>query len=311
MYYKRIASRNMKSQRPMYRSGRLFLPPQKTLTLVTAFYVLPAAKFPKETYTEWLTNFLQIMWYNPHVYLVIYTDIYSRQWLPAHMLNLIEANKVAVIERPMEEFHMWKYADFWRKNHDANVLLRRTTSWELNMLWNEKLWFLRDVVRSPPPVFEHTKFYAWCDAGYFRSRPGEDLETAGGLNYIRWATPERMTQLDPAKIYYALVNSDMQYVRHIKGLVQRGAEVPADQVTIGGGFCMINGSNTVVIDDWCLHYENVLIDFMEQGRLVKDDQIILANCIFSSLAEKEGQFFLVKETGNTYDPWFVFQRFLL
>jgi hypothetical protein len=304
----------MKSLMPTYRndkgSMRLSPQPKKTLTLVTAFYVLPAAKFPKETYTQWLTNFLQIVWYNPHIYLVIYTDAHSSQWLPQMVPNLIRAHKVAVIERPMEEFHMWKYADFWRKNHDANVLLRRTTSWELNMLWNEKLWFLRDVVRAPPAGFERTAFYAWCDAGYFRSRPGEDLETAGGLNYARWAAPERMAQLDPRKIYYALVNSDVQYVRHIKGLIQRGAEVPADQVTVGGGFCMVSGTEN--IEDWCLHYENVLMDFMEQGRLVKDDQIILANCIFSGLAEKEGRFFLVKETGAVaYDPWFVFQRFLL
>lgn len=319
MYYKR-GGQSM----PIYRGngsapGLRPAAPPKTLTLVTAFYVLPAAKFPKETYTQWLTNFLQIVWYNPHIYLAIYTDSHSQQWLPQMAANLTAANKVSVIERPMEEFYMWKYADFWRKNHDANVLLRRTTSWELNMLWNEKLWFLRDVVREPPAGFERTPFYAWCDAGYFRSRGGgADLEVAGGLNYAGWAAPARMAQLDPGKIYYALVNTDIAYVRYIKGLVQRGAAIPADQVTVGGGFCMVgagNAASAAQIDDWCMHYENVLMDFIERDELVKDDQIILANCIFSTLAEKEGRFFLVKENGGGgggggYDPWFVFQRFL-
>jgi len=293
---------------PRYNTSK----PPKTLTLVTAFYVLPMSKFSKETYTAWLSNLLQLVWYNPYVYLVIYTDAQSSIWLPNIIPQLLAIQKVSICVRPMEHFYMYKYADFWRKNHDANTLLRRTTCWELNMLWNEKLWFLRDVIQSPPPEFERTPYYAWCDAGYFRNRSGVDLDTTGGFNYSRWASPSRMAELDSNKIYYSLVNSDISYVRHIKNLVQHESILPPDQVTIGGGFCLIRGDDKEKISDWCVHYENVLINMIEAGRLVKDDQIILANCIFSLLAEKDAVFYLVKESvGTPYDPWFVFQRFLL
>jgi hypothetical protein len=47
--------------------------------------------------------------------------------------------------------------------------------------------------------------------------------------------------------------------------------------------------------------------YFKHGYLVKDDQIILADCILSDLE----QFALCKEADLQYDNWFLFQRLLL
>lgn len=283
-----------------------------TLTLVSAFYVLEQAKFPKETYIQWLGNLINIVRMNPYVLLVLYTDTYSKQWLP---LWLHTMPTIRIMIRELTEFYMYKYAAHWRRNHEANHLLRMTTNWELNMLWSEKVWFLKGAIDATP-LNQQTPYYAWCDAGYFRDRsPREDLCTGGGLNYLQWATPKRMQQLDPSKIYYSLINTNpiaLGNLRHIilnKDPATRlpRAAIPAKQVSIGGGFCLLAPH---LIGDWCEEYTYKLEDYFNGERLVKDDQIILADCIFSDTSAS-GRFFLVNEGATTYDPWFVFQRFLM
>lgn len=290
--------------------------PIKTLTLVSAFYVLERAKFPKETYIRWLGNLINIMRMNPYLLLVLYTDRHSAQWIPLWVRDGTMPT-IHVVIRELSEFHMYRFANHWRRNHEANHLLRMTTAWELNMLWSEKVWFLKGahdaaVVKTP--------FYAWCDAGYFRDRSeSEDLCTGGGLNYMQWARPARMAQLDSSKIYYSLINTDRGFLGRLKQLVANKdpttrlprVAIPDSQVSIGGGFCLLAPA---MITNWCEEYTYKLEDYFHAGRLVKDDQIILADCIFSAATthDSKSRFFLVNEgTGTTYDPWFVFQRFLM
>jgi len=306
---------NNLQQRPPNHPQKI-ITPIKTLTIASCFYVLSQAKFPKEQYVEWLTNFLNIIKYNPHIYLVIYTDSYSYSFLPQLTHSI---STVAIRIKSLDQFYMYKYAEQWRKNHEQNYALRTTTGWELNMLWSEKLWFLRDVIKNH--AFPDTPFYAWCDAGYFRNRINgplneRDLHTGNGIGYMHWANPRKMATLDPTKIYYALVNSNARYIHHLKQLIQNKnpytnlpqRQIPANQVSIGGGFCLLSPN---LIDDWCKEYEYKLEDYFRANITVKDDQIILANCIFSHDQNKE-RFFLILQTPKTpYDSWFVFQRFLM
>lgn len=291
----------------------------KTLTLVSCFYVLSHAKFPKETYVNWLSNFTEILIYNPYLYLVIYTDEYSFQFIKN--IPQIKTNvNIAIKFKPLDNFYMYKYVEYWRKNHETNHLLKMTTGWELNMLWSEKLWFLKSEIDAP--AFSPTPWYAWCDAGYFRNRTTgplseRDLHTMSGKAYFDWASPTTMNGLDKTKIYYALVNSNLNYIKNLKKIIQNidpqtdlpSIPIPQDQVSIGGGFCLLTPDK---IDSWCNTYETKLNLYFIYGRTVKDDQIILANCIFDDNCNIN-KFFLVSQAPSLriYDPWFVFQRFLM
>jgi len=46
--------------------------------------------------------------------------------------------------------------------------------------------------------------------------------------------------------------------------------------------------------------------YFENHYLVKDDQIIIIDCVFSNLSD----FCLCKEQNHRNDNWFLFQRFL-
>ena len=54
-------------------------------------------------------------------------------------------------------------------------------------------------------------------------------------------------------------------------------------------------------------FDNKLNLYFKHDELVKDDQIIIADCVFSNLKH----FHLCKENTPNLDNWFLFQRFLL
>jgi hypothetical protein len=74
-------------------------------------------------------------------------------------------------------------------------------------------------------------------------------------------------------------------------------------MSIAGGFFVCHKEK---IDWWRDTYDTKLKLYFDNGYLVKDDQIIIVDCIFSNLSE----FCLCKEQ-NHYDNWFLFQRYLL
>jgi len=53
-------------------------------------------------------------------------------------------------------------------------------------------------------------------------------------------------------------------------------------------------------------FDSKLFKYFINGYLVKDDQIIIADCVFSNLEK----FSLFREFQLPYDNWFMFQRFL-
>jgi hypothetical protein len=218
---------------------------------------------------------------------------------------------------------MYKYAAEWRRNHENNHTLKMTTGWELNMLWSEKLWLLKDAVADVTDVADVADvadvgsvggWIAWCDVGYFRNGR-DDVHTNGGLNYVQWASPKRMAMLDPSKIYYSIVNNNPVELGNLRNIINNRdpitrlskTPIPPAQVSIGGGFCLLKPN---MIDDWCTEYEFKLEDYFLGKRLVKDDQMILVDCIFTNPTSKP-RFYLVAQHDQQYNPWFVFQRFLM
>jgi hypothetical protein len=80
-------------------------------------------------------------------------------------------------------------------------------------------------------------------------------------------------------------------------------EIPANQNSIAGGFFILHKDK---IDWWCKTYDNKLFLYFNNDYLVKDDQIILVDCILSDI----DNFFLFRENKEGLDNWFMFQRIL-
>ena len=262
-----------------------------SITFSTCFYIIQS-KFPKETYIDWLNNFISIV---NEFYLVIYTD--------ANTLPYIKTNnpKIKIVIKPLEEFYNYKYKEDWIRNHSLNTMLNAKSSWELNMLWSEKIRFVKE---SSDKNYFNTDMHGWCDAGYFRNR-NCDLHTH---RLQKWPDKEKIQLLDKNQIYYAFVNGS-NFMDYLKSVVNKKNEnglpivpIAPNQVSVAGGFFIIHKNK---IDWWATTFDAKLQLYFKHHYLVKDDQLILADCIFS--VENQNHFFLCIEQSE-FDNWFMFQR---
>jgi hypothetical protein len=164
------------------------------------------------------------------------------------------------------------------------------------MLWSEKVHFVRETCEKQ---YFDTEFYGWCDIGYFRNRP-EDTHTNQLSN---WGNNQTLLNTYANKIMYACITNDDGYVNYLSKIVNDRKPIPPHQNSIAGGFFVLHKNN---IDWWATTYNNKLKLYFDNNYLVKDDQIILADCILSNL----DRFILFRENINNIDNWFMFQRIL-
>jgi hypothetical protein len=184
-----------------------------------------------------------------------------------------------------------------------NAQSQFNTAWELNMLWSEKIAFVQETMTNR--YFE-TEYYGWCDIGYFRNQP-----TDTNINMLMaWPNYTKICGLDKTKVHYACVNRSRQYINNLVGLINRRGEnglpiqpIPSNQYSVAGGFFILHCDK---IEWWSGLYYRTLESYFDNQYLVKDDQIIIADCVFSHL----GHFKLYNEVAP-YDNWFMFQRLLL
>ena len=175
--------------------------------------------------------------------------------------------------------------------------------WELNMLWSEKIQFVKETIERN---YFSTEFYGWCDIGYFRNR-SDDLHTSKLSN---WGNNISSLNNNINKICYACICNDNNYMNYLYKLVNNRNKIdlpvepiPPYQNSIAGGFFILHKNN---INWWSNTYDNKLKLYFENGYLVKDDQIILVDCILSNI----DYFTLFRENINGLDNWFMFQRIL-
>jgi hypothetical protein len=264
------------------------------ITFSTCFYILKS-KFDANQYCVWAENFIKIA---NNFNFVIYTDEYSSKFI-----NTLGKPNIKIVLKPVEQFHNYKYKDYWTKNHAKNDLLNKRVEWQVNMLWSEKVWFVNETVRN---AYFDTDYYGYCDIGYFRNRP-DDLHT----NFLsKWPSEDKILQLDKTKIHYGRVNNDNNYMNAMYRMVnnknERGlpsTRIPAAQVSFAGGFFLLHRDK---IDWWAETYDARLKLYFENDYLVKDDQMVIIDCILSDIKN----FALHEELGR-YDNWFMFQRLLL
>jgi hypothetical protein len=249
------------------------------------------SKFDSTNYIEWMNNFISIV---NEFNLVIYTDENS-----VSCINTRENPRIKIIIKPLEQFYNYKYKDSWIKNHEKNYLLKDKSCWELNMLWSEKIQFVKETIEQK---YFDSEFYGWCDIGYFRNRPN-DTHTS---QLSSWG--KNTSFLQESKIYYACIQNCDNYMNYLIKLVNSKSEhgvpkqeIPAHQNSIAGGFFFLHKDK---IDWWSKTYDTTLQKYFQHEYLVKDDQIILVDCILSNLNE----FVLFRENYVELDNWFMFQR---
>ncbi len=267
-----------------------------SITFSSCFYIIKS-KFDPSVYIEWMTNFISIV---NHFNLVIYTDENSSKYIP----NQAKINpKIKIVIKPLEQFYNYKYKDYWIENHTKNLLLKEKSCWELNMLWSEKIWFVKETIERK---YFDTEFYGWCDIGYFRNSE-EDLHTCKLTN---WCNYDVIHKLDKNKICYACINNDNREIMYLYKIINKKNiygipinPIPPTQKSISGGFFILHKNK---IDWWAKTYDNKLELYFKHNYLVKDDQIIIADCVFSNKEE----FTIFKEKLSQFDNWFMFQRIL-
>ena len=260
------------------------------ITLVTSWYIFKC-KFNKETYNNWIKNFvLNVKKFN----LVIFTNEASKHMI----LPLVDKNpNIKVIIMEVNEFLNYKYKKQWIENHLMNKTLINLVNWQVNMLWSEKINFVKKVVNEK--IFD-TEHYGWCDIGYFRGRPNQDIPS---LTIQQWPNNEKIKNLSKENIYYCQVCSNDEFQKFQSDIIKENI-IPPNQISIAGGFFLTHKSN---IEWWHTTYYSKLDDYLKQKKLVKDDQIIILDCI----SYNTKKFRLIKHTNPNLDPWFGFQTFLL
>ena len=121
------------------------------ITFATCWYNLKS-KFDVNTYRQWMGNFLMNV---NNFNLVIYTNKESYYVLE---LLVVNNSKIKVIFKEWEEFYGYQWRDNWINNHKNNNLLndksRFNTDWKLNMLWSEKINFVKEIMDKKYPKRE-------------------------------------------------------------------------------------------------------------------------------------------------------------
>jgi hypothetical protein len=265
-----------------------------SIVFSTCWYSLKA-KFPESIYLEWMDNMLsQVHRY----YLVLYID---EQHYSFFFSKYGSNPNIKIVIKPLEQFYNYRHKEFWIENHRNNPLLNQKINWELNMLWSEKVHFVNETRLSH--YFPETDYYGWIDIGYFRCRTQLDIQREAIQNF---PNPEKVRRLNPNKIHYALVHS--QYFQQLMEIIKQKRPIPQNQISIGGG-CFIGHKDK--IEWWKTTFQNKLESYITVGQVVKDDQIIIVDCVFNDiLNEGCANFDLHQETNPSYDPWFLFSRSL-
>ena len=251
------------------------------ITFVTCFYKIKS-KFDINTYIEWAKNFINE---NANFNLVLYTNEESYSYIEEIVKNNL---KVKTVFKELSEFHLYKYKTKWEINQNKNTELSQV-SWELIMLWCEKINFVKDAYKNK---HFNSEWYGWCDIGYFRN---------GKID--NWPNNDKILSLNKDKIYYLQVCDDniinllKQYILNINEFDLPITPIPANQISIAGGFFLIYCK---MIDLYTKIFNDRIEKYFNHDYLIKDDQII----VIESIIRYKDLFHIIK------GDWFDFRTFL-
>ena len=265
------------------------------ITFSTCWYNFKA-KFPSNIYQTWIHNMLS---YANNYYLIIYTDNDGFEFLEKYIKE-----NIMIIIKPYCEFHTYKYMKSWIDNHEKNVLLKNNVDWRVNMLWSEKIHFVKETMVNN---YFNTDYFGWCDIGYFRDMTRDTSMYKLG----NWPNQPKINGLAQNKIHYAIVNNNQSYMQDLYSLINNKNSynlpkqpIPPNQISVAGGFFIVHKN---MVNWWHDIYYTKLQLYFDNNYLIKDDQMIIINCVL----ENTNQFQLYRENDKNYDNWFMFQRILL
>ena len=273
------------------------------ITFSTCYYILKA-KFEANVFLQWCEFFLSIM---TNCNVVFYTNEETFQILNSNILikKYLKNENIRVIIYNLEDFYTYKYETQWKLNHSNNSSLNLVTDWKVNMLWNEKIHMVKKTIDEQ---YFNTEFYGWCDVGYFRNR-NNDINTRD-IFLGNWPNSVFFEEIDTSKIYYGMINNKNSFLMKLYSLINNKNEnglpinpIPPNQLSIASGFFICHKNK---LNWWHEIYYLKLKLYFNNNYLIKDDQIIVIDCIFTEL----NNFNLAMEKNKKYDNWFMFQRIL-
>jgi hypothetical protein len=210
----------------------------------------------------------------------------------------------------LHEFKLYKYKNEWIKNHEqSNLFLHKNIAWELNMLWNEKVFLVEETINNR---YFKTLYYGWCDIGYFRNRP-QNIHTkylTQWPNLVKLLKPPFTNNL----IHYANVQNDeliynneltLTYIqKHYQENLPQHPNSDLNQNFVAGGFFILNKQ---MINLYTYIYRAKLEYYFSNNYTIKDDQTILTDII----ATNRNLFYIHDILETTLDKWFAFQEILI
>ena len=262
--------------------------PKNTLTLSTCWYTFKN-KHNTGKYIEWMKNFLN---YVDNFNLIIYTnqnsvDIFKN-------FSLSDRVKIVILEK--EDWDLIKYEQQLLNNFERNIYLKNQLSFEVWLVYLQKTYLVKKTIKDNH--FD-TKFYGWCDIGYFRNTTAKD-----------WATSRSLNKLSPEKINYCLMKNlfidKLRFFLNQKDFSMNEArkKIPPNQQSIAGGFFVGNKEKCL---EWSGFFDTTLMYYLNNNLLIKDDQIIILDCVL----QKETFFNLVNSSKQPSErKWTYFCYYL-
>lgn len=212
------------------------------------------SKFDFKKYEEWGKNLVNNIKEN---ILIIYTDNYTY----ALIKNIFDNNNnIKIIFLDLNNFKYYKYIDFF--NNCTKLTEEHDIDPKLLLIWLERVIILNNIKN-----LIKSDFYSFVDFGYFRDVNIYD-------NFFK-----NNILLNKDKIYYCLIKNDNIYIKNEILLYYKiNNEYPIkNDGMIGGGFLIIHHDK---INFYINLFENKILSYINNNRLIKDDQIIITDIIF-------------------------------
>lgn len=287
------------------------------LTIVSCFYKINTynciLKHKWETYILWFTNFLTIV---KNFNFVIYMDKYTYSYICEYKLNEIiesKSDKIKIIFKEKTDFFSYQYKNYFIMNNPKiNFDNYEKMSWEMNLVWSEKLNFVSDCVSNK---YFDTEYYAWCDIGYFRNYQNGDLSIE---ELKEWGNSIKVidNDTDKNKIIYGCPHKNFESIKMWNNIIKQGLKfILKNNInatndiksprSVAGNFFILHKSK---INWWCEKYYSILSLYVKTNSVLYHDETILSIC--AALYPEHFKIF-IERNPKFCVTWRQFQRYLL
>jgi hypothetical protein len=257
-------------------------------TIVTAYYNIKS-KYPSNTYISWMQNFLKIP-----CNLVVFTDEGSYDIIKNFRISFGLEHKTVIILKRIEEFYNYKYIDYYKYCHSIDIENNYHTP-ELYMIWNEKTYFVKEVLEKNP---FHSEWFFWTDIGCVRDVKMFDF-------ICNYPNDDKVDNLNKEKMNLVCIQNfhENDFHKDEKGIPlifkNRGDKCCDNIIRIQGGFF---GGHLNSWKGWIENFEKVFNHFMESKTFVGKDQYLMASVYINN----KDSINLIEASSMYGDPWFYF-----